>query len=226
VVARTLRAATAFAVIAVIVQTTAHLTNAFVLDSEFVQLDADAEGTAFAWASSVAVFSGGLAAFLHALFWEEGRRSLLIAAFVLAFLSLDEIIQVHERIGLFVGGDLLGFVDYVAVRLWLVLYGPLLLGLAILLLRSAALLPDEAVGALRLGLAALVTAIALEGVGLPTKWLKSEHDVTWPDTVRIAAEEAAELGGWIFVSASLVAGVLHRAAAAGPRAGEVHEAQR
>jgi hypothetical protein len=221
---RTLRAATLIAILGVVVQTTAHLTNAFVLDGEFLQLDADAEGTAFAWASSVAVFSGALAAFLHALFWEEERRSLLIAALVLTFLSLDEIIQVHERIGLFVGGDLLGFGDYVAVRLWLVLYAPLLIVLAVLLLRSAELLPEDATRTLRYGLAALVTAIALEGVGLPTKWLKSEQAVSWPDTIRIAAEEAAELAGWILVSASLIAGVCQGAGVRGaPASGNRHE---
>lgn len=213
--ARTLRAAIVVAVVGVIVQTIAHLTNAFAFDGEYLQLDADAEGTAFAWASSVAVFSGALAAFLHALFWEEKRLSLLIAALLLAFLSLDEIIQVHERIGLLVGGDLLGFEDYVAVRLWLVLYAPLLIVLAVLLLGASELLPDDATRTLRYGLAALVTAIALEGVGLPTKWLKDEFAVAWPDTLRIAAEEAAELSGWILISASLIAGVCEQAAARG-----------
>jgi hypothetical protein len=189
------------ALVAVSGQTVSHLFNEFALDGEIRNLDADAEFTTFAWAGSVSIFSAALGAALVAAL--EGYARLYGVAAVLAFLSLDEIVQAHEQLALELaeGSEL---PDYVGVRLWLVLYGPLLLALAFVLWRFSARLRDPARRALLGGLGLLVLAVALEAVGLPTKWL-DERGVEWPDVLRIAAEEAAELGGWILVATALLA---------------------
>jgi hypothetical protein len=196
------------AIAAVSVQSVAHLVNEFALDGEIRNLDADAEFATFAWAGSVAIFTSALGAALFAAL-DERRPWLYGVAAVLALLSLDEIVQLHEQLALELAEGL-DVPDYVGVRLWLVLYGPLLLALAAILWRVSRSLDDLAGKALAGGVALLVAAVFLEGVGLPTKWL-DDRGTGWPDVLRIAAEEAAELGGWIFVGAALLAAAFARA---------------
>ena len=192
------------ALFAVSFQTVAHLVNEFVLDGDVRNFDADAEFAMFAWAGSIAIFAAGLGAALVALL--ERRQLLFGVAAVLAFLSLDEIVQIHEQLALKLTSGL-GLPDYVGVRLWLVLYAPLLLLLALALWRLAQDLRVDVRRALVAGLGALVVAVGLEAVGLPTKWL-DDRGVEWPDVLRIAAEEAAELGGWLLVASALLATVV------------------
>jgi hypothetical protein len=199
---RVLTLGAGLALAAASVQTTSHLVNEFLLDGEIRNLDADAEFAAFAWAGSVAIFAAGLGATLIATVG-VGPRHLFGIGALLAFLSLDEVVQVHEQLALELT-ERFDVPDYVGVRLWLVLYGPVLLALALLLWRFAAGLARAARRMLALGLGLLVAAVALEAAGLPTKWL-ADRGVEWPDVVRIASEEAAELGGWMLVATALFA---------------------
>jgi hypothetical protein len=203
---RLLRIGVLVAVAAVGFQTAAHLTNAFLLDSGVAGLDADVEGNAFTWASSVATFALAMAAFLHAAVFSERRRefSLLVGLGVL--LSLDDVVQIHERLGLGVGEDLLGLPDYLAVRLWLVFYLPLLLLTGALLWLVAEALWSPAARMLRLGLALLVASIPVEIVGAATRWLEEEEGISLPNDLRLAVEEGLELGGWILAAAGLTSG--------------------
>jgi hypothetical protein len=202
---RLVAAALVVALAGVTVQSVAHLVNELLLDGRVTILDADAEGTLFAWAASVAIFAGGLVTFVHALILEGGaRRRYGALAAVLVFLSLDEIIQVHERLGTAVGGDLLGLPGWADVRLWLVIYTPLLLITLILLLRAANEADDWPQRSIRGGIGLLVAAIAIEGAGLLTKWLE-ERGTELPDVLRITAEEATELAGWVLIAGGLTA---------------------
>ena len=115
---------------------------------------------------------------------------------MLAWFSLDDIIQAHER----VSGKLDVFESlpsYVRTRLWLPVYLPLLAVAGYLLLRAVArtLLPGRRVSS---GPACCCSCvgIAFEVVGLSTKWL-ARRDVVWPDDIRIGLEEGIELSGWI-----------------------------
>jgi hypothetical protein len=202
---RLVAAGVVVALVAVTVQSVGHLVNELALDGRVTLLDADGEGTFFAWAASVAIFAGGLVMFVHALILEGGDRWRYGAlSAVLVFLSLDEIIQVHERLGTAVGGDLLGLPAWADVRLWLVIYTPLLLVTLLLLLGAASQADDLPRRSIRGGVGLLVAAIAIEGSGLLTKWLE-ERGTDLPDVLRITVEEATELAGWLLIAAGLTA---------------------
>lgn len=192
------------ALLAVLVQTTAHLGNEFLLDDRVQGLDADVEGTSFTWASSVATFTVALAAALHAGAFERQRREFTVLAAIAVWFSLDDVAIIHERVALKLGEDILGLPDYAAVRLWLILYLPLLLLVALVLWRLAHESAPPVGGALLLGLGLLVASIPVEIVGLATRRL-AERGTDVPETFRIALEEGLELGGWIVLAAGLTA---------------------
>jgi hypothetical protein len=147
-----------------------------------------------------------LAAFLHAAVFPARRREFFVLAGLGVLFSLDDVIQLHERAALRVGEDVLGLPDYLAVRLWLVFYLPLLLLAGLMLWVVAEQLWPAAARTLRFGLALLVASIPVELAGAVTRWL-AERGTDVPEDFRVAVEEGVELGGWILVAAALVAGV-------------------
>ena len=192
------------AIVAVIVQTGAHLVNELLLDDRVQGLDADLEGNAFTWASSVATFAVAFVASLHAAAFELRRREFAVLATIALWFSLDDVAIIHERLALKLGEDILGLPDYAAVRLWLVLYLPLLLLAGLVLWRLAQELRPPASRALRLGLGLLVASIPVEIVGLVSRRL-AEDGTDVPENFRVAVEEGLELAGWIVVAAALTA---------------------
>ena len=194
------------AAVAVAIQTVAHLTNEFLLDDRVEGLDADVEGNVFTWASSAATFTLAVGALLHALAFVERRREYSLLAALAAFFSLDDAIQVHERLALRVGEDLLGLSEHVAVRLWIVFYLPLLLIVAAVVWIVSQHLWTPAGRMMRLGLAALVASIPAEVAGLVTRPLAARGTQAY-DALRVAVEEGLELGGWVLAAAGLFAGV-------------------
>jgi hypothetical protein len=204
---RLLRIGVRLAVFAVAVQTLAHLSNEFLFDDRVEGLDADIEGNVFTWASSVTTFTVGLAAFLHALAFSTRTREFGALAALGVWFSLDDAIQVHERVALELGEDVLGIADFVAVRLWLVLYLPLLLLAGFLLWNLVEVLWEPAGRTVRLGLFLLAGSIPVEIAGAGTRWL-DEEGTSVPEDLRIALEEGLELGGWILVAAGLMTAVV------------------
>jgi hypothetical protein len=192
------------AVLAVLFQTLAHLGNEFLLDDRVEGLDADVEGNSFTWASSAATFTVALAAALHAAAFERQRREFSVLAGLALWFSLDDVAIIHERVALKLGEDLLGMPDYLAVRLWLILYLPLLLLAGLVLWRIAQEAQPPADGAVLLGLGLLVASIPVELAGAVTREL-AEEGTDVPETFRVALEEGLELGGWILLAAGLTA---------------------
>jgi hypothetical protein len=204
---RLLRIGVRLAIFAVAVQTAAHLGNEFLLDDRVEGLDADIEGNVFTWASSVTTFTVGVAAFLHAVAFSARKREFGAVAALAVWFSLDDAIQVHERIALELGEDVLGLADFIAVRLWLVFYAPLLLLAGFLLWNVFRLLWEPAGRTVRLGLFLLVGSIPVEVAGAGTRWL-DEEGTSVPEDLRIALEEGLELGGWILIAAGLMTAVV------------------
>jgi hypothetical protein len=207
---RIARAALVIAVVAVAVQTTLHLVATLVFDPSSGipwSFDADHENTPFMWASAVATFGAAFAVALIALVRNSDLPRLVGLAALLAYLSLDDVLSLHEQLGLELGERLLddvrgGFV----IRTWVLAYLPLLALAAALLLRTSRE-RNASGGLVPLGLLLLVLAVAFEVVGLVTTWIADEA-TTWPDSIQVALEEGAELAGWILVAGGLAAGLI------------------
>jgi hypothetical protein len=201
---RVLRAGVVLAVTGVAVQTAGHLVNLYLLDDRYSSLDVSAEHTAFAWASSVATFGAACAALLLARRPNPGSRRLMaLLGVLLAFLSLDDFVEVHERLGTWTE-DVLGLPEAIGPRIWLLVYLPVLATAALLLLWSARNAPPRAARYQAAGIALLIAATLSEGVGVLTKLLE-EHGLESPHRLRAALEEGHELGGWIVLAAGLAA---------------------
>ena len=192
------------AMFAVFVQTVAHLGNEFLLDDRVEGLDADIEGNSLTWASSVATFAVGLMAALHAAAFERQRREFSVIAALAVWFSLDDVAIIHERVALELGEDLLDMPDYLAVRLWLILYLPLLLLAGYVLWRIAQAAKPPADRAVLYGLGLLVASIPVELAGAVTRKV-AEDGTEVPETFRVAIEEGLELGGWILLASGLTA---------------------
>jgi hypothetical protein len=191
-----------FAALALVV---AHLGNEWVLDDRLEGVDADVEGNALTWASSVSTFAVALTAALHAAAFEKQRREFAVLAALTLWFSLDDVAIIHERLGLKLGDDVLGLTESVAVRLWLVIYLPLLVLAALILWRIAQAAGPPAERAIRFGLGLLVASIPVEIVGAATRELSERGTTEIPNDLRIALEESLELGGWILIATGLTA---------------------
>lgn len=201
-----LRRGSILAVAAVAFQTIAHLANEFVFDDRVASLDADVEAGVFTWTSSAAALAVALTALLYAMLPTRRRNAFLALGITAGFFSLDDAVQIHERIALRVGENLLGLPDYAAVRLWLVFYLPLLVLVAALLWVLGREVWPPAGRAVHVGLGVLVASVPVEIAGLVTRPLE-EDGTEAPDELRVAAEEGLELGGWLLAAAGMTAAV-------------------
>jgi hypothetical protein len=197
------------AVLGVVVQTAAHLTNAFFLDYDIRNMDADADGNALAWASSVALFTASLGALFHSLFPSTPTRRLVAMGFVFAFFSVDEVAGIHEKIA------------YLAVHvievpgpgrvIWPLIYLPLFAFVVLSLWRLSATVPARVRNTIVLGVGLLVAAVFAEAMA--TLWDSNDRPLV--DDLEIAIEEGAELAGWILIATAFAASAVNRLPAAG-----------
>ncbi len=189
------------AIAGVAVQSTAHLLQHFAFPSvDALNVDRDGNN-AFAWASAVAIFGTAFAAFVLYGLWR--RWSLLALALALAFLSLDDIAAIHERLALR-SEDALGLAEFSRRAVWIVLFLPLLalvFGVLVALARQADARTRRFVYA---GLALLVFAVAAEASSAVTHSWGYEDGSTY-DAFEVVVEEGAELAGWILVASALTA---------------------
>lgn len=202
---RILNAAFVVAAVAVAAQTLAHLTNAIVFDYDYFQLDADQDGNAVSWASSVATFGVAFCAVLLGLVGADRAWRLFVLACVLCFFSLDDSITIHEEIAS-AATRMLDVEEKVSRVLWPLFYLPLLAFAATTLWRLSSPARDPIRRAIWLGLTLLAVAVLAELVSV----LWSDSDPTHrtlADDIEVAVEEGAELAGWIVLAAAL-AGLL------------------
>lgn len=208
------------AVVAVAVQTVAHLANAFFFDYGIWNFDADGDGNALTWASSVATFTAALGALLLGLLPRTPRWRMVALAAVLAFLSLDDAVGVHEELT----SEVVHGLDVptsVGRALWPMLYLPLLAFVVISLWRLAADAPQRIRGPILLGLALLAAAVA--GETMSSLWW-DEESRPLIDDLEVAVEEGAELAAWILIATAfggiVVNRLLRMGGATSSRAGE------
>lgn len=189
------------AVAGVVVQTTAHLFHSFVAESIY-SLNADRDAfSAFAWASSTATFAAAFVALL--LYALTGRLRLLVLALVLAFLSLDDAVAIHERLAAR-AENVLGAPELSQRILWIGLFLPLIGAAFVLLADLSRELEPRTRKFVHTGLALLVFAILAEASAHFTK-NHGYGDGTTYDSFEVVVEEGAELAAWILIAAALTA---------------------
>jgi hypothetical protein len=193
----------------VVAQTGLYLINIHALDRDAALFDLE-EGGLVTWATSSATFAVGLVSVLSGLIDRSGRRRGVALAIGTAFISFDDTVVLHERLGFEITGAL-GISDSYMRVAWPILYAPLLAVVAVLLVQLA----RDARGPYRLvlaGLIGLAAAVALEMAGVVLD--RAGYDQgSWQWTVKAVLEEGSELASWILIATGLSVRLISRAGA-------------
>ena len=122
---------------------------------------------------------------------------------LLAYLSLDDQVEVHEQLGTWTE-NALGLPEAIGPRIWVLVYLPVLAAAALLLVWSASNAPARPGRYQMAGIMLLIAATLTEGAGVLTKLLEN-HGFESPHRLRAALEEGLELAGWIVLASGLAA---------------------
>jgi hypothetical protein len=201
-VERVLAFGVAISVAGVLAQTALHVTDIVVFDRGVNALDADEDFSAASWASIAATFGAAFAALLLGLVLRH--RFFVALAVLFAFLSFDDFMRIHERvgeIGLRLGAESEWEIGRV---IWPLIFLPLFSAAAVLLWLAAEGFAGRASTLTRWGLVLLAGAVALEASSTALFQLGYGHR-TWPYETEVVLEEGAELAGWIWIASALTA---------------------
>ena len=188
------------AVVVVVVQTIGHLVDWLATDLDIVLLNADSDQSIYPWIPVVAIFTGALALFLQNLITPAtGFRRWL--PLVLAYLSLDEMVALHERLTTILKRLHIAIAH--AREIWPVLYLPLMAATAIALWRLARTMSPRARRFVQCGLVFLATAVVLEALSAK---LVDVHPTAYQ--IEVIVEQDLELAGWTLIGTALLAFVV------------------
>jgi hypothetical protein len=204
----------ALSIVGVLVQTALHITDIVVFDRGIDAFDADEDYSAAAWASIAATFTAATGALLAGLVL--GRRFFFGLAGLFAFLSFDDFMRIHERVGEL--GTVVGIEKEVELGrvIWPLLLLPVLAAGAILLWLAAKQFEGRVAWLLRAGLILFGCAIVLEAGSSGLFQLGYGHR-TWPYEIEVLLEEGTELVGWVWIATALMAAVCSSLAQSGRR---------
>lgn len=194
---RLMTAGLALALAGVSVYLLARAVNQLLLAAPSSNLDPGGERNPFAWATTVATFTAGFAALVHAAAspWRRGWFVLIGGSCTL--LSMSDAVELHERAGAKLFQQGLGWSDVIAGQAEVLLYAPLL-ALTVFAVWRLAEDADPRPGRLgQAAIVALVAAIALELVGAATRQLGDQGFV---NQARMGLEDAAEIAGWTLLA--------------------------
>jgi hypothetical protein len=121
--------------------------------------------------------------------------------FILAYLSLDEMLALHERIVRVLKA--LNVDESYARVIWPVLYLPLIAATALALWRMSSTFVPRAARFIKVGLVFLGTAVALE---ILSKALVDDYPNAYQ--VEVIVEQNLELAGWTLIGTALVSHVV------------------
>lgn len=169
------------------------LFNYFALDEATKDLDAGSEASFNNWITVAAAFAAAVASGLHAIAFKRRRGAFVALTAMLAFLSLDDSLLLHERLGGKIG------VDHIET----VIFAPLYFAVLLIVLGLARETFPRAAKHLRLGVSLLVAAVVIDLGSSITQNLQEDGTV-WPQVTRIAIEEGFEVAGWVALSTSLL----------------------
>lgn len=195
----------ALAVVAVAAQSLVYLVGRFALDVDVLHEDAAEAFRRSAGASALA--AAAAAAVALATVRHEGARRAAALAAILAYFAIDKAVEIHHRLAERML-DVLHVTRIGPRGGWLLLYAPLVLLAAVLVLRCARGAPPAARLSLRAGIAALGVALAVQAGWVVVEWrdsLASAAPGSGSSVVEVVVEEGLELGGWLLVAAGLAA---------------------
>jgi hypothetical protein len=189
-------------IVAVAAQTVLHLADIVVFDRGVNIFDADDDVTVSGWASTAATFAAAVAVLPLAI--ATGRRLFFVLAGIFAFFSLDDFIRLHERLAAKV--ESLGIDESLQLGrlIWAAVFFPLLALTAALLWALARTVAGEEGRLIRLGLALLAAGVVLEAASPALFAFDLDHK-DWQYETEVVLEEGAELAGWIWIAAALMA---------------------
>lgn len=186
---------------AAVLFTVLHVANSLAFDGRFAWLDLGVEGGPATWTSASITFGAAYVALLHGVSVRDRRLLYVLLALVLAYVSLDDAVAVHEAVSRRVGD--LGLPAYLSHRIDFVFLLPVYLTGGILLLKLSRIVSARPAYLLRLGLVVLVISILIDEVveqGL--EFVIGEGPST-ADSIRIGFEEGIEVVGWTLVTAAM-----------------------
>ena len=185
------------AALALVAQAGAHLTNYAFFDMGISHLDADVDGNALTWASSLATLCAAAFALMLARLLAARRRLLTVLGVLLAFFAADDAFGIHENLGSVLAH--LGLPDIAGI--WFPIYLPLF-GFCAAVLWTLRSPEGRVMTMIRFGVLLLGAAIAGEALTAVVPALE-RTDATWLYELEVALEEAAELAGWIAIASGL-----------------------
>jgi hypothetical protein len=133
---RVVSAGIALAVVGVVVQTGIHLFNGWVLNYKWGILNVTEDESVFGWASSATTFGAALAVVLFGVTRRSRPAEPIVLAAIISFLSLDDFLQLHERVASL--WKPLGLWEKADRLVWPAIFMPLLAATFILALRLSA----------------------------------------------------------------------------------------
>lgn len=151
----------------------------------------------FGWASTAATVVAALGTTLIAATWRSRLAGPLVLAVLIAFLSLDDYIGIHESVGAL--WEPLGLWEKADRLVWPAIFLPLMAVTLVLALGVSAAGPARAGRLVRIGLIMLVAAVGLE-IASQGLYQLGWDDPDLPLVIEVVAEEGAELAGWILVA--------------------------
>lgn len=209
--ARVLRVGIWLAILAVAVQTVAHIGNIVLFGRRVTLLNVDSDVSLWAWASTAAeAAAAATAAFLAVIPPRIAWRLVLLAA-LLAFLSADDILALHERISV----EQLGPIQHASRLVWVVVWAPILGLTGLLLVLESRSVPAAIGRVLIAGLVMLVVAVGMEAATPVLFALGFDHG-SIPYELEAVVEECLELAGFVLIWTGLAAAVVHRLRDQGP----------
>jgi hypothetical protein len=195
----------ALAVLAVAVQTTAHLVNELILGGRYDQLAATADANAFGRTNTLAIALSALLTAAAAFSRAGIRPRRIVLSASLAFLAVDDALGLHDRIRALPGATAAAAAAAFGAILALVL---------VLLSGEARRAQVAAQRLLVVGLLALVAGVVVRLIGAFFTLEGAVGGTT--KAVGVAVEQGLDLGGWILVAAGLLAALLERPQSSSP----------
>jgi len=199
---RVVSAGIALAAAGVVVHTGIHLFNGWVLDYKWGVLNVTEDESVFGWASSAATFGAALAVVLFGFTRRSRMAGPIVLAAIISFLSLDDFLQLHERVASL--WKPLGLWEKADRLVWPAIFMPLLAATFILALRLSAEAGTRISRLVRFGLILLVAAVALE-IASEGLYHLGWDDPDLPLVIEAVTEEGAELAGWVLIATGFFA---------------------